>query len=276
MIDTELLTIMSTDRGLTAPAAATPGPTTFISRTNAEGAGWVGLARLTPGTDWPTFRRHVRDTVSDDADRIVAGSAALGGCATLLSGAVIHPGMPGTFTVELTPGPHVLFDYPAAAGTGEPRYQLLDASGEADGQMPVASGTIRAERTGDGRPGYAVLGTPTVGRPLTFTNVMPGGQFVEAVIFPIADGVDESDIGAYFDAFRDYSSEWPAAAPFDLNAGCGFLPLSPGRSVTNMLPARAGRHVVVNWMKDAADGIRLAKRGQYRILTIAEQRGDLR
>jgi hypothetical protein len=256
---------------MTAPAVAAPGPATFVSRTTAEGAGWVGLARLEPGTSWEEFRTHLRDTVSDDPARIVRGSAALGGSAVLLGGAVIHPGLPGEFTVELAAGPHVLFDYPAAAGDGEPRYQLMDVRGEIGGRLPEATGEIVAERDATGRPGFAVRGNPVAGRPLAFANRMPGGQFVEAVLFPVGDDVTEETLAGYFAEFPDFSSEWPDTAPFDLHAGCGFLPLSPGRRAVNLVPARPGRHAVVNWMKDAEDGIRLAKRGQHRILTISRE-----
>lgn len=269
MIVTKPLAITSTDRELKAPTTATPGPTTFTSTTTTEGVGWIGLAQLAPGTDWETFREHLRDTVSDDQTRIVRGSANLAGCATLLGGAVIHPGMPGEFTVELSPGPHVFFDYPAAAGPGAPRYQLLEVTGESDGATPPAAATIRAVCDDHGAPRFTVLGTPTAGQPMAFHNAMPDPQFAEAVLFPLAAEVGEPELAAYFGAFRDGSSEWPPAPPFDLAKGCGFLPLSAGRTATNLLPAKAGRYVVVNWMKDATDGVRLAKRGQYRILTLA-------
>jgi hypothetical protein len=266
--DNQPLLIKSTDRRLTAPAEATPGPATFESLTTAEGSGWVGLARLGPEVDWQTFRGHLQDTVSDDQDRIVRGSAALKDCATLLGGAVVHPGMPGEFTVDLLPGPHVLFDYPAAAGPGEPRFQPLNVAGSEGGRTPEAAGTIRAVRQGR-TPRFEVHGTPAAEEPLAFENAMPGDQFVEFVLFPVSAETGEPELAAYFAQFIDGSGEWPPDPPFDLAGGCGCLPLSAGQRAVNRLPAKPGRYVVVNWLKDAADGVRMAKRGQYQIVDMS-------
>jgi hypothetical protein len=179
---------------------------------------------------------------------------------------VIHPGRPGEFTVDLEPGRHVLFDYPDAAGADRPRYRMLSVEGRAEGEMPHPAGTIRAVAG----PGFEVDDVPAAGSPLAFENAMPGRQFVESVLFPLPAAFGERELAGYFGRFRDGSSEWPSHPPFDLGAGAGCLPQSAGERAVLFFPElAAGRYVVVSWLKDARDGVRMAKRGQYRIVEIA-------
>ncbi|HKS47319.1 MAG TPA: hypothetical protein VJT49_19850 [Amycolatopsis sp.] len=270
MPDARPLLIKSTVDKLVAPELATPGVTTFRSETTAEGQGWIGLARLELGVDWATFRSHLAATVSDDQERIVKGMAALDGSASLLGGAVIHPGKPGEFTVELAPGRHVLFDYPSTAGPGdEPRYQLLAVEGDAEDVAAVRpAGTIRAVGAG-ATPRFEVLGTPTAGRPLAFENALPSPYVVEAVLFAIPPEVTDETLAGYFAQFVDGSSDWPPDPPFDPTTGTGCLPLSAGRASVMSLAVSPGRYLVANWLKDPADGVRLVKRGHYRILELS-------
>ncbi|GAA2999342.1 hypothetical protein [Actinokineospora diospyrosa] len=263
------LLISSTEDGLTAPDSATPGQRSFRSETTAAGVGWVGLARLADGVTWDRFRRDLQAVVSDEQERIVKGMAALDGDAVLLGGAVIHPGRPGEFTAELVAGQHVLFDYPdTASDNPAPRYRSLTVEGSTqDSPVPDAAGTVRAVLTPDG-PVFEVLGTPTAGQPLAFDNAMPRPYLAEAVVFPVADEVGAEELAEFFNAFVDGSPEWPPNPPFDLGLGCGTLPLSAGGRSVHRLAAGAGRHVVVNWLKDPTDGVRMAKRGQYRVIEL--------
>lgn len=270
MSDERPLLVKSTVDKLEAPEAAASGVTTFRSETTAEGQGWIGLARLEHGVDWATFRRHLAATVSDDQERIVKGMAALDAKASLLGGAVIHPGRPAEFTVELAPGRHVLFDYPSTAGPGDsPRYQPLTVEGEAHDSAAVRpAGTLRTVRTGAG-PRFEVLGSPTAGRPLAFENSLPHPYVIEAVLFAITPEVTDETLAGYFAQFVDGSSDWPPNPPFDPAAGTGSLPLSAGRASVMSLTAPAGRYLVADWLKDPTDGVRLVKRGHYRILELS-------
>lgn len=270
MHDVRPLFLESTESLLTAPSRARPGWTTFRSRTSAEGSGWVGLARLEPGVDWPAFRRTLQDVVSDDQERIVKGMAALDGSASLVGGAVVHPGKPAWFTVDLTPGGYVLFDYPDAKEAERPRYQPLAVEGEVNGAPPPAepAGTIRAVTTAEG-PRYEVLGMPTAGAPLAFENRMERPYAMEAVLFPLPRDSGEGELADFFGAFVDGSTAWPPSPPFGIGSGSGSLPLSSGRRQVVSMTSDPGRHVVVNWLKDPWDGVRLAKRGHYRILHLA-------
>jgi hypothetical protein len=269
-LDPRPLLVKSTEDRLDAPDCATPGRTTFRSETTAVGQGWIGLARIEPGVDWAAFRGRLAATLSDDQERIVKGMAALDGSASLVGGAVIHPGMSAEFTVDLSPGPHVLFDYLSTAGDGDrPRYRLLHVDGEAeDANEVVPAATIRAVLT-DAGPRLEVLGTPTAGRPLAFENAMPRPYVTEAVMFPVAADVTDATVAHYAALFVDGSSDWPPDPPFDPGAGTGCLPLSAGRASVVALTAPSGRYVVADWLKDPADGVRLVKRGHHRIVELS-------
>ncbi|MDQ3790474.1 MAG: hypothetical protein M3422_24970 [Actinomycetota bacterium] len=264
------LLIQSTATELIAPAETNPGRTTFRATTTAEGSGWVGLARLAPGASWEEFRGHLRDMVSDDQERIVKGTAGLDAIATLRGGAVIHPDLPAEYTVDLAEGRYVFFEYPDAVSAERPRHRFLAVRGpRRDMPEREPAGTVRAVRADDGAPRFEITGTPTSGRPLEFVNAMSRPQCVEAVLFPLPEGTGEDELAAYFARFVDGSPEWPDNPPFDLSRGRGCLPLSSGQQAVMDLPGEPGRYVVANWLKDAADGVRLVKRGQYRIVELA-------
>ncbi len=264
------LLIQSTATELIAPAETNPGRTTFRATTTAEGSGWVGLARLAPGASWEEFRGHLRDMVSDDQERIVKGTAGLDAIATLRGGAVIHPDLPAEYTVDLAEGRYVFFEYPDAVSAERPRHRFLAVRGpRRDMPEREPAGTVRAVRADDGAPRFEITGTPTAGRPLAFVNAMSRPQCVEAVLFPLPEDTGEDELTAYFARFVDGSPEWPDNPPFDLSRGRGCLPLSSGQQAVMDLPGEPGRYVVANWLKDAADGVRLVKRGQYVIVELA-------
>jgi hypothetical protein len=53
-----------------------------------------------------------------------------------------------------------------------------------------------------------------------------------------------------------------------LATGLGCLPVSGGQSSVFQVPLQTGRHVLVTLNKDATDGVRLAKKGQFKIVQI--------
>jgi hypothetical protein len=267
--DARVLPIRFGEHGLTAPDRVPPGSTTFRSETSVAGGGWVGLARFEQGTDWADFRESLRDTVSDDQERIVKGMAALDGTAVLLGGAVVHPGKPAEFTVDLGVGQHVLFDYPDTAGAGpSSRFRLLSVEGRPSGATPATpAGTIRAVHTAEG-PRFEVLGNPSAHQPLAFENAMERPYVMEAVLFPLPPAVGDRELAEFAAKFVDGSPEWPEP-PFEVNAGFGCLPLSAGQRTVMRFTAKSGRYVVADWLKDPADGVRMVKRGHHRIIELS-------
>jgi len=229
----------------------------------------VGLARFKDVPDWPSFQAHLRDMVSDDQTRIQRGTPALHSQVTMLGGAVIHPDIPGEFTVDLAPGNYVFFDYPDTVASESPRRQSMVVRGEHHGG-PAASvpATVRAVCDAAGRPRFEVTGKLRTGQPIRFENAMDEPQFVEYVVLPIPDQVAEAELADYFARFQDGSGAWPDNPPFDVTRGSGCLPLSPGRQAVMSLAAGPGRYVVVNWLKAAATGVRMAKLGQWSIITV--------
>ncbi|MEU0247481.1 hypothetical protein ABZ192_24805 [Streptomyces sp. NPDC006235] len=231
--DARILDITSTDKAMTAPATATPGPTTFRSTTTHEGSGWVGLARIGDG-----------------------------GALTYLGGAVVHPGRPGLFTQTLEPGQYLLFDYLHTLEGAQPREQRLTVSGSASGRAVRPSATIVSHDTGAG-PRFEVRGTLRADRPFRFVNTL-AGQYNEAVLFPLDKDVTRAELQEFFDALNDGASPTP---PFDTSVGLGCLPLSPGRSADIQVPLGKGRHVLVTWVRDAS-GKLLAQQGQFEIVEV--------
>lgn len=262
------LHIRSTATTLVAPATATPGPVTFHAATTAEGSGWVGLARLRDGVTWEQFRAALRDTISTDRAAIISGSRQLASRADLLGGVVIAPGRDARFTQWLHPGTYLLFDYLDVTAAPQPRYSFLTVAGSPAGQALTPTATLVSTWATDTGPRFRLTGTVRAGQPLAFVNAM-AGQFNEAVFFRLDDDVDETDLEAYFQLFTD-SGQWPDVPwPFAEDRGFGCLPLSPGKHSVIQGPLRAGRYVVVNWLKDADDGVIFVKKGHYKIIEVA-------
>jgi hypothetical protein len=264
--EARLLEITSTADALLSPASATPGPATFRSTTTDPASGWVGLARLNEGVTVEQFHAILLRLTAPDSDEVVAGSRELNAAAKLLGGAIIHPGQPGTFTQTLSSGRYVLFDYMHIADA-RPRINPLTVSGTWSGREPVPTATVVTLTVPGVGPRYEVTGTLRAGQPIRFVNRMPG-QINEAVFFPIADDVDEADLAAYFAQFEDDSNAFPPNPPFSLASGLGCLPVSGGKSSVFQVPLQTGRHVLVTLNKDATDGVRLAKKGQFMIVQV--------
>lgn len=262
--DSRTLEIHSTEEGLTAPSTAAPGPTTFRTTTDVEFTGWVGLARPKDGASWEELRAAIGKVISTDPDAIITGSKELDEAGELLGGTVIYPDLPASFTQTLKPGTYYLFDY-HHVNSDPPRVQKLKVSGEPSGNTPAPSATLTAE-TVDGKPRFTVSGTVRAGQPLRFRNAMPQRQLAEAVVFPLEDGVTEEDLKAWFDKFGDHGAFPDDPGP--LGNGPGALPLSPGASQVLQLPLKPGRHVVINWFKDADDAVMFLKKGQYKIIEV--------
>ncbi|CAL9619462.1 hypothetical protein SUDANB6_05829 [Streptomyces sp. enrichment culture] len=254
------------DGALSAPDRTAAGRVTFHVGTTDPDGGWIGLARPRQGVAWETFRSALRRTVSTHGPDIVAGSADLHTAADLLGGTVVHPGLDASFTRRLRPGIHWLFDYarlddPAATS------HVLQVHGPEEGEEPTPTATLTAREI-DGRPRFALRGTPTEGQPLRFTNAMPTGQATEAIFFRLDDGVTHRDLKTYFDSFGDHGRFPGTPAPFDLRQGTGSLPVHAGAATVLRLPLRQGRYVVVDWMKSTRDGLSLVKQGQYTVVEV--------
>jgi hypothetical protein len=266
---TDILTIHTDETGLSAPQTAAPGRARFSASTTVDGSGWVGLARFKGTPDWPSFQAHLRDMVSDDQSRIRQGTPALHAQVTMLGGAVIHPDLPGDFTIDLPPGDYVFFDYPDTVASDSPRRQFMAVRGtEHAGRATGPSAVVRADCDDAGRPRFTVSGRLPAAQPVLFENAMAEPQFVEYVLLPIAEQVGEAELADYFAQFQDGSSDWPPDPPFDVTRGSGCLPLSPGRRALMTLPVGPGRYVLVNWLKSAETGVRMAKLGQWAVIEI--------
>ncbi|MFI6079963.1 hypothetical protein ACIBBB_03005 [Streptomyces sp. NPDC051217] len=252
--------------GLTAPATTTPGTVIFRASTTDPGAGLIGLTRLASGVTWERFRDIQRRTLSDDPAVVVQAQTELAASADLLGGVVTHPGLSGSFSQDLTPGTYLLFEYFDLENAPAPRYRWLTVSGAASGTHPTPTATLVSESVA-GAPRFTLSGTVRAGRPWKFVNKLP--QENEAVFFPLAADVSESDLTSYFDKFGP-NGEWPAdPPPFDQSKGVGSLPLNPGRSSVIQIPLTVGRYVALTWLKDATDGrTRLVKEGQYKIVEV--------
>ncbi|SFL85036.1 hypothetical protein [Streptomyces pini] len=263
-LDSRVLEIHSTADGMSAPSTATPGPTTFRTTTTQDFTGWVGLARPHEGVPWEELRAAIGKVISTDPEAIISGSGELEAAGTLLGGTVVYPDLPASFTQILRPGTYFLFDY-HHVNSPEPRVQRLVVSGAFSGRVPSASATLTATMDG-GEPRFTVSGTVRAGRPILFRNHMPARQLAEAVVFPLEEGVTEEDLVAWFDQFGDHG-RFPDD-PGPLGNGPGALPLSPGHSQVVELPLEPGPHVVINWFKDAEDGVMFLKKGQYKIFEV--------
>lgn len=268
---TEVFTISSDKDGLTSPQSAPPGRATFSASTTVDGLGWVGLARFKAAPDWLSFQTVLRDVVCDDGIRIRRGTPALDAAVTLLGGAVIHPGLPADFTVDLAPGHYGFFDYPDTVASDSPRRCSMVVRGDyRAGQPDNSTATVRATCDAGGRPRFEVTGTLRTGRPVRFVNAMAEPQFAEFVLLPITDRVGPAELTQYISRFRNGSSEWPPDPPFDVTRGTGCLPLSAGRQAVMSLPAGPGRYLLASWLKSAVDGVRMVKLGQWTIVEIGQ------
>lgn len=264
---TDRLSIHSTEAALTAPERAAPGYLTFLSSTASAAHGWVGLARFKGSPDWAEFCRNVRDTVSDEPSRIVAGTEALHEQVAMLGGAVTHPDRPGEFTVNLTPGEYVFFDYPDTVAADQPRRRFMTVQGnQSPGRQVEPAVRIRAVQDTLGNPRFEITGAVTAGGPILFENAMAEPQLAEFVLLPISSQTGEAELADYFSRFQDGSGEWPASPPFDVTRGSGCLPMSPGRQAIMRIATDPGRYVVINWLKSGITGVRMAKLGQYAII----------
>ncbi|NLU68548.1 hypothetical protein [Streptomyces sp. HNM0574] len=261
----QVLDIRSTADGLHAPSKAAPGAVTFRTTTEAEGSGSVGLARLHPGVSWDRFRTVLRKVIQNNPDDIIEGSRELEGTADLLGGTVIWPGMKAEFSQKLEPGTYYLFDF-NHIHDAQPRYQTLTVEGAPQGELPKTSTTLTAKMSADGKPVYDLAGEVRAGQPLTFTNAMPARQPAEAIVFKLEDGVTEEELVAWFDKFGDHGEFPPGPDP--LGYGPGALPLSPGESQVVKLPLSPGRHIVIDWFRDANDAVMLLKKGHYKIFQV--------
>lgn len=251
---------------LGAPDSAAAGRVTFDVTTTDPDGGWIGLARPHQDADWETFRSALRRTVSTHGPDIVAGSADLHAAADLLGGTVVHPGLDASFTQQLRPGTHWLFDY-ARLDDPTATPHVLRVDGPEGGGEPTPTATLTARQI-DGRPRFTLRGTPAAGQPLRFTNAMPTGQTTEAVFFRLDDGVTHRALKTYFDSFGDHGQFPGTQAPFDLSRGTGSLPVHAGAATVLRLPLRPGRYAVVDWMKSARDGLSLVKQGQYAVVEV--------
>jgi hypothetical protein len=258
--------ITSTADALLAPDRTAPGPVTFQVRTTDEGSGWVGLARVNEGTSTQQFLTNLRRTASSNRTDIIEGSRDLLASSQLLGGVVIHPGQPGSFSQLLRRGDYQLFDYKHLLDT-PPRLRTLTVGGNTAGSETAACARIVSRYVPGSGPRYEVTGTVRTGRPIEFAQKITG-QIAEAVFFPLTARITAADLEAYFAKFVDGSAQFPPDPPFDLGAGLGALPLSPGQSAVIRIPLNPGRYVVLGFIKDATDGRMLVKKGQYKIVQV--------
>ncbi|MEV0444315.1 hypothetical protein AB0I84_03605 [Streptomyces spectabilis] len=263
--DEQVFDIHSTAEALRAPSTARPGPATFRTTTEVQGTGSVGLARPRPGVSWDRFRTVLRKVVQNDPGAIIEGSRELESTADLLGGTVIYPGMKASFSQRLDSGTYFVFDF-SRIHDQAPRYQTLRVSGRPAGVMPQPATTLTAQMEG-GKPVYRLSAPVRAGQPLRFVNSMPARQPAEAIVFKLADGVTEEELVAWFAKFGDHGEFPPGEDP--LGYGPGALPLSPGESQIVDLPLEPGRHVVIDWFRDADDAVMLLKRGHYKIIEVA-------
>ncbi|WP_306318215.1 MULTISPECIES: hypothetical protein [unclassified Streptomyces] len=260
----QIFDIHSTADALRAPSTARPGAATFRTTTDAQGSGTVGLARPHPGVGWDEFRTVLRKVIQNDPDDIIAGSRELESTADLLGGTVIYPGMKASFSQKLETGSYFLFDF-SHIHDATPRYQTLQVSGEPAGALPQAETTLTATMDGD-EPVYELSAPVRAGQPLRFVNSMPARQPAEAIVFKLEDGVTEEELVAWFDKFGDHGEFPPGEDP--LGYGPGALPLTPGQAQVVDLPLQPGRHIVIDWFRDANDAVMLLKKGHYKIIEV--------
>jgi hypothetical protein len=256
--------LTSTADALTAPDAAAPGLTTFHATTTVEGKGWIGLVKLKEGVSWDNFRGILGRALSNTPSEVPQGAKDLDRAATMLGGAIIHPGQSGAFTQRLYPGTYLLFDF-LAAGDAQPRYRWLTVGGSPGGRGLTPTATVVSRNVPGAGPRFEVAGTVRAGLPLRFVNEIPG-QVNELIFVKIKQDATLADLKAYFDSMPD-DGTFPPNSPF-ISAGLGSLPLSTGASSVVQVPLERTRYAVLTWVKDATDGIKLVKKGQFTIVEV--------
>lgn len=263
----QVLEITSSATGLSVPATARPGVTTFRVTTTDPRAGWVSLVRPKPGVTFEEFRSALLKIINHTGPDIIQGSAELRERAELIGGTVIHPNMPASFTKTLEPGTYWYFDYQSIRDAN-PRHGVIDVSGRrSTGPAPVPSAVLTGRMVG-GQPHWDLDGTVKAGRPVLFRNAMPKDQNIEAIFFRLADDVTEEDLKAYIAEFSD-NGEFPDhSGALDLEQGTGGLPMNSGQSSLLELSFQPGRYAVVDFFVDAKEGTIFIKRGHWKIFEV--------
>ncbi|MEV0651313.1 hypothetical protein AB0I28_39275 [Phytomonospora sp. NPDC050363] len=247
-----------TSDGFTAPATVAPGEVTLnVSATDPEGA-WIGLVRLRPGISLAEYL--------DDLTTAFAGGPGSGEASrevehdvTAHGGLAVLDGRSASAAQFLAPGAYLLLDYKDVGRDGlAAKVRELRVGGRWSASAPASARVnVVMYQTGGGAR-FAAPSRIPAGAPVRVTNL--SAQFNEAIWMPLADGLDGTDVAAWFAGTSQ-------AYPFT-GGPSGMVVLSPGRTQVVDVDLAPGRYALVSWAHDYETGEFHAAQGMHAVVDL--------